>query len=57
MGTVALGLVFLNIAEGFSSTGECLYVPDMNSLRIATYTAVSPPTPVAWVSLASLLEL
>ncbi|KAJ4479135.1 hypothetical protein J3R30DRAFT_3702204 [Lentinula aciculospora] len=31
---VALGLVYLMMAEGFHSIGEYLYVPDLSSLRI-----------------------
>jgi hypothetical protein len=43
--TLALGLVFLNVPEGFSGSGEYLYVPDMNSLRVAAYTDVSSSHP------------
>ncbi|KAF8873768.1 hypothetical protein BD779DRAFT_1705403 [Infundibulicybe gibba] len=34
---VALGLVFLTMAEGFKPIGEYLYVPDLTSIRICTY--------------------
>lgn len=33
----ALGLVFLKLAPGFSSSGEYLTVPDLLSLRVAPY--------------------
>jgi len=33
------GLVALNLAPGFSGAGEYLFVPDMDSCRIATYAA------------------
>ncbi|KAF8908595.1 hypothetical protein CPB84DRAFT_1703615 [Gymnopilus junonius] len=33
----SLGLVFVNIAEGFNATGEYLYAIDMSTLRICPY--------------------
>ena len=33
----ALGVVSIALAEGFSSTGEFLYLVDMDSLRVCTY--------------------
>ncbi|KAL0958311.1 hypothetical protein HGRIS_000456 [Hohenbuehelia grisea] len=34
---IALGLVFLTVAEGFSASGEFLYVPDLDTLKICPY--------------------
>lgn len=33
----ALGIVFLDLAEGFVGTGEYLYLFDLDSLRLCTY--------------------
>src|ERR1700761_4358251 len=33
----SLGLIYLNLAEGFTSTGEWLYVLDLDSLRPCGY--------------------
>lgn len=33
----ALGMVGITLAEGFLSTGEHLYLPDMDSLRVCPY--------------------
>jgi hypothetical protein len=32
-----LGVIYLKLAKGFSSTGEYLYVPDISTLRICPY--------------------
>ncbi|KAF8827170.1 hypothetical protein HHX47_DHR5000569 [Lentinula edodes] len=42
VGQVALGLVYLTIAEGFHPIGEYLYVPDLSSLRILHGVGKSP---------------
>ncbi|KDQ60454.1 hypothetical protein JAAARDRAFT_191833 [Jaapia argillacea MUCL 33604] len=33
----SMGLVFINLAEGFGAAGEYLYVADMDSLRVCPY--------------------
>ena len=35
--TIALGLVGLNVADGFGAVGEWLFVPDLRSWRVCTY--------------------
>lgn len=42
VGQVALGLVYLTIAEGFHPISEYLYVPDLSSLRILHGVGKSP---------------
>ncbi|KAF8517205.1 hypothetical protein JB92DRAFT_2809890 [Gautieria morchelliformis] len=37
MSRFVLGAVFLSIAEGFTTTGEYLYLPDLESLRVCPY--------------------
>ncbi|KAJ3501159.1 hypothetical protein NLJ89_g9467 [Agrocybe chaxingu] len=32
-----LGIVFVTVSEGFSSTGECLYALDLSTLRLCPY--------------------
>jgi hypothetical protein len=33
----ALGAVYMELAKGFASTGEYLYVPDISTLRVCPY--------------------
>ena len=35
--TIALGLVGLNVADGFGAVGEWLFVPDLRSWRVCLY--------------------
>ncbi|KIJ35489.1 hypothetical protein M422DRAFT_34638, partial [Sphaerobolus stellatus SS14] len=37
MTKATMGLVYLNLAEGFSAMGEYLYMPDLSTLRLCPY--------------------
>lgn len=37
LGNAVLGIVFISLANGFSASGEYLYVPDIASLRSCPY--------------------
>ena len=46
--TIALGLVGLNVADGFGAVGEWLFVPDLRSWRVCLYASASGgPTAMA----------
>jgi hypothetical protein len=37
MTKASLGIIYLNLAEGFNAIGEYLYVADLDSLRVCPY--------------------